>query len=476
VNYKNKILHGDCREKLKELPDGIADCVVTSPPYYGLRDYGTGEWVGGDPACDHKGKPFRTKENINKNTDSGGDDVKNKDGRQPFKNVCGKCGATRLDKQLGLEETPEQFIDSMVKVFREVRRVLKPSGTCWINIGDSYATTSKNRTTDQANKNSTLDGSQSPILKQINKITAGLKPKDLIGIPWMLAFALRADGWYLRQDIIWHKPNCMPESVGDRCTKSHEYIFLLAKAREYFYDAYAIKEKVSPNTHERYSRGRSEEHKWSDGNSIEKPHSFHKGKVNDRAARKLAKAGTGIKNNTSFDEAMSVMPDMRNKRSVWTVSPEAFPEAHFATYPQDLIVDCIKAGSSEHGCCAVCGAPYERILKPSARYAAVLGTGYHDHGEDGSRGMTQTNGTNLQNKMRDAGIGGAEYESKGWEKTCNCPGDQIVPALIVDPFSGAGTTALVSRKLYRDYTGIELNPGYISISDRRLKKELGMFL
>ena len=201
-----------------------------------------------------------------------------------------------------------------------------------------------------------------------------------------------------------------------------------------------------------------------------------KGKTNDRTARKMAEAGTGIKNNTSFDEAMSVMPDMRNKRSVWTVPTEAFPEAHFATYPQALIVDCIKAGSSEHGCCAVCGAPYERILEPSARYAAVLGTGYHDHEEDGSRGMTQTNGSNIQNKMRDAGIPGAEYETKGWQKTCKCDGDQIVPALVIDPFGGAGTTAVVSRKNYRDFWLGELNPKYISMTQRRLRKELGMFL
>lgn len=198
--------------------------------------------------------------------------------------------------------------------------------------------------------------------------------------------------------------------------------------------------------------------------------------MNDRTARKMAQAGTGIKNNTSFDEAMAIMPSMRNKRSVWTVATEAFPEAHFATYPQALIVDCIKAGSSEYGCCAVCGAPYERIVEPSARYAAVLGVGYHDHEEDGSRGMTQTNGSNIQNKMRDAGIDCAEYETKGWQKTCECDGDQIQPAVVLDPFMGAGTTGLVARKNYRDFVGIELSPEYLAMATRRLKKDLGMFL
>lgn len=473
MDYRNKIIQGNCLDTLKLLPDECVDCCVTSPPYYGLRDYGTGDWVGGDTACDHKGLPFRTKENINKNTDSGGDDVKNKSGTQPFKKVCGKCGAERVDDQLGLEETPELFIYNMVMVFRQVKRILKPAGTCWVNIGDSYCGTG----TGSSGNNSTLEGGQDTqheASKRPNKRPGnGLKPKDLIGIPWMLAFALRSDGWYLRQDIIWHKPNSMPESVGDRCTKSHEYVFLLAKSREYYYDAIAIKEKVSEKTHERYARARSDNHKVINGAGGQKAHSFHQPKEN---LRKLAKAGSGIKNNTSFDEAMAVMPDMRNKRSVWSISPEAFPEAHFATFPQALIDPCIRAGSSEHGCCAVCGAPYERILEPSARYAAVLGIGYHDHEDDGSRGMTQTNGSNIQNKMRDAGISGAEYETKGWRKTCECEGDQVQPAVILDPFMGAGTTALVARKNYRDFVGTELNPEYISIAERRLKKELGMFL
>lgn len=425
MEYRNKIIQGDSLETLNQLPDECIDCCITSPPYYGLRDYG-------------------------------------------------------VEGQMGSEESPEEFITSMVRVFSEVKRVLKNSGTCWINIGDSYSSGAsgdnmQNRSVQAMAGNVQMPGDgdrkkngsvyRKPLKHDI------IKPKDLIGIPWMLAFALRADGWYLRQDIIWHKPNSMPEPVKDRCTKSHEYIFMLSKSRNYYYDSFSIKEKVSEKTHERYA-----DHKWANGNTVEKAHSFHQPKENQNKARKMAKAGTGIKNNTSFDEAMAVMPDMRNKRSVWSVSTEVFPEAHFATYPQALILDCVKSGSSEHGCCSQCGAPYERILEPSASYAAVLGTGYHDHKEDGSRGMTQTNGTNIQNKMRDAGIGGAEYESKGWKKTCSCEVVEIQPALVLDPFMGAGTTALVSRKLYRDFVGIELNPEYISIAERRLKKELGMFL
>lgn len=280
-------MHGDALEKLKTMPDKSVDCCVTSPPYYGLRDYGTGKWVGGDPDCKHRGKPFAIRAHINRNC-TGGNDIKNQQVYEPYKKVCPLCGAVRVDRQIGLEETPEEYISRLVAVFREVRRVLRDDGTLWVNIGDSYS----------------------------NVTSGDLKQKDIIGIPWMLAFALRADGWYLRQDIIWHKPNPMPESVKDRCTKAHEYIFLLSKSQRYYFDHDSIKEPAKPDN---YVRDR-------DGT-----------KMNNTPGRTKMK---GLK--TSHYTT-------KNKRDVWSVTSQPVKEAHFATFPEKLIEPCILAGSRPGG-------------------------------------------------------------------------------------------------------------------------------
>ena len=274
------ILQGDCREVLKTLPDNSINMCVTSPPYYGLRNYKTAVWSGGDPTCEH----------IEKVAAHGGERADRDQAGNTFyyKGTCQKCGATSEDHQIGLEETPEEYIAQLVEVFREVRRTLRDDGTLWVNIGDSYynyrsgtafvkqsvAKTNQDLPTHSPSRNNKLEG---------------LKSKDLIGIPWMLAFALRADGWYLRQDIIWHKPNPMPESVKDRCTKAHEYIFLLSKSKNYYFDHEAIREPTVADN------------------------------------------------------------DMRQKRSVWTVNTKPYREAHFATFPTELITPCIQAGCPKDG-------------------------------------------------------------------------------------------------------------------------------
>lgn len=252
-NYE--IIEGDSLESLKSIPDGSINCCITSPPYYGLRDYGTGKWIGGDPKCPHKRLNKISKKNI---TGQKREEVGAGVCDAIYKKVCPLCGAVREDSQIGLEETPEEYVEKLVNVFREVRRALKDDGTFWVNIGDSY-----NMTT-----------------------TTNYKSKDLIGIPWMLAFALRNDGWYLRQDIIWNKTNPMPEAVEDRCTKAHEYIFLLTKKPKYYFDYEAIEEQVIDN--EMYSS--------------------------------------------------------RHKRDVWTISTKPYRDAHFATFPEDLIEPMILAG------------------------------------------------------------------------------------------------------------------------------------
>lgn len=352
--FLNKIINKDCLQGMSRLPDNSVDCCVTSPPYYGLRDYG-------------------------------------------------------VDGQMGLEETLEEYIEVMVNVFTEVKRVLKPEGTLWLNIGDSYYGSYKGqkdaKKVNLRNKGCVIGNFLPPARSELN-----MKPKDLMGVPWLLAFALRSTGYYLRRDIIWYKKNPMPESVKDRPTTSHEYIFLLSKSAKYYYDQEAILEDCSESTHARMSQDIANQKgslRAFGGTRADRPMKTYvttpkaqkapsgwdtdKGNHNGKTGRYPK-----VKNNESFDLALRQMPEKRNKRSVWDVASEAFSEAHFATFPQKLIIDCIKAGSPRGG-------------------------------------------------------------------------------VILDPFMGAGTTAIVARKLDRNYIGFELNPHYIKIAEKRLYEELGMY-
>jgi DNA modification methylase len=303
----NKIEFGDCRETMRKwASQGVkAQTCVTSPPYYGLRDYGTAKWEGGDVNCDHV-------ESENKHGGQRAD--RNQEGyKKQYKDLCKKCGSIREDKQIGLEETPEEYIKAMVEVFRCVWDVLEDDGTLWVNIGDSYAGNNSRAS------NNGRAGFGNAREKVVNRTGEGLKTKDLIGIPWMLAFALRAEGWYLRQDIIWHKPNPMPESVQDRCTKAHEYIFLLSKSAKYYYDSESIKERSIHAGEER---------------------SFNSPK---KAMRNVdGKVSTG---NEHPDALPTEISELKNKRSVWTVNPKPYSGSHFAVFPTELIEPCILAGA-----------------------------------------------------------------------------------------------------------------------------------
>ena len=309
---KDLILFGDCRESLKTIAtsDTKARMCVTSPPYYGLRDYGTATWIGGDPNCNHRRDTKVKPENCN--TGHKNHDDMAGVGDAIYKTVCPKCGAIRQDSQIGLEQSPEEYVKEMVKVFSLVRDCLTDDGTLWLNIGDSYYNyRSDGNYPKQTVSKTRQDLPQSTPVRG-NKLE-GLKQKDLIGIPWMLAFALRADGWYLRQDIIWHKPNPMPESVKDRCTKAHEYIFLLSKSKNYYYDNEAIKEPAKD---------------WG---------------TRDRTNGKYHNPGSGLAPHSGLTKSYPT----KNKRSVWSVTVKPYKEAHFATYPPDLIEPCILAGSEE---------------------------------------------------------------------------------------------------------------------------------
>ena len=301
-----RILIGDARKRLAELPAGSVRTCITSPPYFGLRDYGTASWDGGDPECPHTGKPMATKANINRNT-GGGNDVKNATALEFFRERCKRCGAMRIDSQMGLEETPDAYVQEMVELFRDVRRILTDDGTLWLNLGDSYA---GNNSRASDNGRAGYGNEREGVFKRGGE---GLKNKDLIGIPWRVAFALQADGWYLRQDIIWAKPNPMPESVTDRCTKSHEYVFLLSKSARYYYDNVAIKEPAQD---------------WG---------------TRDRTNGKYHNEGSGLTPQSGLEKSY----ETRNKRDVWTIASKPFKGAHFAVMPEALVEPCVLAGSAE---------------------------------------------------------------------------------------------------------------------------------
>ncbi len=604
------ILTGDALTKLRELPDESVQCCVTSPPYWGLRDYGTAAWAGGEAGCDHKQDAGGTR---NKGRDRAASNGTFHDSPRiepdlsiPYRDNCGKCGARRIDSQLGLEKTPDEYVAKIVEVFREVRRVLRRDGTLWLNLGSSYNANNRWGGEENISDKQRSNAGTKPFMQPVSSVSArrdvpscgsdgkGLqdsrgvgrvcpdcggeltacspnhsrrkfrngrpraqserqpsrkdhdsgradcvatspsasvvgvpestipasflnvqdvsvhkdkaserpsgvspscadveqsehnsacisdtaqsdrplasrmsdtayvcmacgystrmfpphKPKDLVNIPFMVAEALRADGWYLRCDIIWAKKNCMPESVTDRPTKAHEYLFLLTKSANYFYDAEAIKEPVALSTLE-----------WGNGKEgwgVSNPnHSTPQG-THGPSLRGQGRCG---ENGSS-----------RNKRTVWTVATAPYPEAHFATYPPDLIKPCIMAGTSAKGCCARCGAPWERIvqleigdrvetLNPS-RVAIghdLIARGHSSH-QPGWRKLEPD-----------------KTKTLGWQPTCTCDA-AVQPCVCLDPFAGSGTTGAVALELGRRAVLIELNTAYVKLIEQRCDVTPGLAL
>jgi len=358
---RHTILNGDVIACLRSLPDACVQCVVTSPPYWGLRDYG-------------------------------------------------------VEGQIGLEPTPEEHVEKMVEVFREVKRVLRDDGTLWLNYGDCYAgsTTGADRPPEPGHTHEDSGRVKTGQENKHRRPDAGLKPKDLVGMPWRIAFALQADGWYLRSDIIWSKPNPMPESVTDRPTKSHEYVFLFAKSKKYYYDADAVREK-----HE--------------------------------SLKDLGRSQTDYCN-----------PAGRNRRTVWEIPTQPTPEAHFATFPEALVEPCIKAGTSARGACPECGAPWRRVVEHVK--------GEHDPAASddqrrrcAGRISGGTSSTTIGSKRQ------GYNKTLGWAPSCTCGCEETVPCIVLDPFGGSGTVAKVARDLGRSSILIEINPEYVQIAKKRLR-------
>lgn len=473
---------GDCRDVLAELPAGSVQCVVTSPPYWGLRDYGIEPTIwGGEASCAHEWSNARP---IHKGGPHG-NGVMLAGGRSVVqaqagtKDIrpgafCAKCGAWR--GCLGLEPTPELYVAHLVEIFRALRRVLRDDGTVWLNVGDCYD--SGTRATRDCSRNTKHGYWENPAINQ--RTQGGVGAKQLLGIPWRVAFALQADGWWLRQDIIWAKPNPMPESVTDRPTRAHEYVFLLTKSARYFYDAEAIKEPGSPNTHSRGKAGLGPEQA--------------------EIAYKTQAFGEGNRNNPDFQRHMGDRPvgTARNCRSVWTIPTQPFPEAHFATFPEKLVEPCIKAGTSDKGCCVHCGKPWVRIVekyrnptRPGATgklhktpdgWDTSKGSGGHgsfhrDGREKGRTGYQHKKAIvspvhhPLEVGNRDPQRHTTDTMTVDWRPGCECEVREPFPCMVVDPFAGAGTVGVVARRLGRRFIGIEIKPEYAEMARRRIRDD-----
>ncbi len=441
------LLHGNCTDVLRSLPAESVHCCVTSPPYWGLRDYGNPPTIwGGDAGCAHEWG----EEVIRGGISGGPSAIPNEEhgklptfGRLPESRsaFCRHCGAWR--GCLGLEPTPEAFIAHTVEVFREVRRVLRKDGTLWLNIGDSYAGSTQSGG-DQAGR---CDGGVRQLERQREQncgvrttAVSGLKPKDLVGMPWEVALALRRDGWWLRADCIWSKANPMPESVRDRPTRSHEFVFLLAKSERYFYDADAVRERTGSEADPaEYAAIRAENGGWTGPDA-----------TGAMARQRTEGKFTGTH------------PAGRNLRSVWHLPTQPFAEAHFATYPERLVEPCIKAGTSEHGCCPECGAPWRRLTKVT--YEPGYRKGHLGHAYRGTvDGMDDRSDRPALDK---------HVETLGWEPSCACGCFyDPAPCTVLDPFGGSGTTALVAAKLGRLAVHIDQSAEYLDIARKRLRAD-----
>jgi DNA modification methylase len=548
------ILQGDALTRLRELPTGSVQCCVTSPPYYGLRDYGTDVWEGGDPTCDHKklsrGNPEAAARHVATSTLAGSTTTQQGQQEPSYRQVCNKCGARRVspwtggdpdcdhikgemrrgvnlaqsihstrggakkiaevtdipyglvcdkcgaqragqwtggdpdcdhsmahtrvignapsakstlttnsgqgpqpgDKfhadqrrevatecpcgarwttsQLGLEATPGEYVERLVEVFREVRRVLRDDGTVWLNLGDAYSSGGTNPSVTAPGPNARVGSTQDGVQRRASHVP-GVKMKDLLGMPWTVAFALRDDGWYLRSDIIWAKPNPMPESVTDRPTSAHEHVFLLTKSSRYFYDADAIREPSSPDMVLRAEAGHTR-----GPNATRDP------------SRADADALVG---------GIAVQGDGRNKRNVWEIATQPFPQAHFATFPTKLVEPCVLAGSSRTAC-GVCGAPWQRLIEREviAAHERIRNVG------------GRTDGYTLGTGKGPGFI--SEHHTVGWEATCDHR-DDTGHCLVLDPFAGSGTVGVVSALRGRDFVGIELNADYCAMAEQRIMVE-----
>lgn len=433
-----RILQGDCIALLPTLEADSVQCVVTSPPYLGLRDYQTATWEGGDATCDHKVQ-WESSLASSGLKRPGNANIGHR--HEGYKHVCGRCGAKRIDQQLGIEGSIDGYVENLVQVFREVKRVLRADGTVWLNLGDSYGGGGGYSPGSPSNATS-LQSRNGGSTTTPRKSAKGQSKKQLLGIPWRVALALQADGWYLRSAICWEKPSVMPESVKDRCTNCYEHVFLLTKAPKYFYDAAAIAE---PSVSDRPGPEHFGAH--NDRRETRKP---GRHRYQGKWTREIGPNG---------QEAFQSIGPTRNCRNVWRIPHgRGFAGGHFAVMPVALAERCILAGTSEMGCCGGCGAPWRRVMQRTDQL---------DPSYKGSKFNTGKTAEYQESRGSD----GPRYiqETVGWEASCSCGADRF-PCVVLDPFAGTGTTAIAALKNSRDAVMIELNADYIKMIEQRLSK------
>jgi len=409
MNANYQIIQGDCIERLKDLPSESVHCAVTSPPYFSLRDYG-------------------------------------------------------VDGQIGLEESPQLFIAKMVEVFEEVRRVLRSDGVCFMNLGDSYASAWPCNRRNQIGSGSLENGKREA---RAPRLGGNLKEKDLMLIPHRVAIALQDAGWYVRSDMPWVKRSAMPESVTDRPAKALEYVFMLTKSEKYFADMEAVRVQ-SPTANDTWKGSKFHEGKTAEHQLGRSQKNRDRSLPNNRNGENgnLDATPAGGRNFRNSDLWFSSLREPHGLVSIsdelvgLDVNPSGFKDAHFATFPPKLIEPLIKMGTSEKGCCVDCGAPWERTTDVEYVKSPV-------HGEGSTIGRHYETGSN---NLDGAGLPrvNKEVTTTGWRKTCTCETDEVQPCTVLDPFAGAGTTLLVSKRLGRNSIGIELNPDYIAMIEHRL--------
>ena len=488
-----RILVGDCRDRLKELPDESVHCVVTSPPYWGLRDYGLVTYEGGREDCSHQFDLHKSRKmSDDKQSTSLGS-------RSRTKGSCIHCGAVKVSLGIGLEPTFDEHLANLVDVFREVYRVLRKDGTVFLNYGDAYCSIGHKKSHSGYGTTGLAGGKaqeHSPTRRENNASTLGLKHKDLMMMPARVAMALQADGWWLRSEIIWHKPNPMPESATDRPTSAHEKIFLLSKSGDKLFWMHrsfpGVRDKPEPDYVYRLWEkvngrrvlkkeipaepdGWRDDENWQrvnlwvghdyfyDAEAVRVP-AIRAGCIAGGDPNRMKDSGAGAHITNTARMRSTPVSSRANLRNVWTIATHSFKEAHFATFPPKLVEPCIKAGTSEHGVCAECGAPWVRVVDKELVLGSSRPSGVLNGADSNDQGS---------NRARDGHVGGGSHydvTTTGWVPTCECDA-ATVPARVLDPFGGAGTVGLVAQRLKRDATLIEISTEYASMSARRIKDD-----
>lgn len=433
------------------MPANCVHAVMTSPPYWALRRYPIEDSIwGGDAACEHEwGSPIPRRgpaqEQGATSQRAGRANTSEQSRRADVLGCfCTKCGAWR--GQLGLEPSVQLYVQHVVEIMREVRRVLRKDGVLWLNIGDGYASTGGHSDTKceerrGAYRIGTRPESESRDFRALSG--SGIKSKDLIGVPWRVALALQDDGWYLRSNVIWQKPNCMPESARDRPTRDYEDVFMFTKSRRYYYDWFAVQEEARTKVMPPIAG-----HAHGEGSHSPLDHN-----TGDRK-------GAG-----QFAGRTNMLISKRHLRTVWAICTTPYKEAHFATFPRELVRKCVLASTSEKGCCFKCGAPYRRLTEKSGmlQQCTAPGTIKAHREASGKHGSTSVLETGYK----------ADYASVGWTPSCKCPDPDecaLRPAIVLDPFGGAGTVGVECKALNRNAMLIERSPEYARMGTERIAK------